>query len=234
MKRPISDQNYLFLGEALEKIFQHKLPDDLTLYVRLGEEGAEYADALTATTERELANAAAERRVATFFRGEHGGRYEPIPPDWWQIDDPTLRTKDYRLNPNQPFDPGAQRTHWIFVDRTDLNRLLQPDDAALLADRPDFELSPYLRFMVSLSRDLKISRDNQPTVESLQSDIEHRWPKQNGSPISARLSHAMATLLRIPDPQSIPRHRPPKAPSPQKPRRKSGRRHNYLAWGSTL
>jgi hypothetical protein len=75
---------------------------------------------------------------------------------------------------------------------------IQTSDSVVQKDPtlPD-HLSPYVRFMLDLARELRITPENQVKAASLRAEIQERWPAGLGA-FSGNLADAMVTLLREP------------------------------------
>jgi hypothetical protein len=67
-------------------------------------------------------------RLQTFARPKGGGETMPLDPALWEIDSGLPRLASCSINPKAPFDPGAPATHWIFVDKADLDREMRDYD----------------------------------------------------------------------------------------------------------
>jgi hypothetical protein len=61
-------------------------------------------------------------RLKTFARPKGGGQTLPLEPAVWEIDSGLSRLANCSINPDSPLAPEAPATHWIFVDRADLDR----------------------------------------------------------------------------------------------------------------
>jgi hypothetical protein len=67
-------------------------------------------------------------RLQTFARPKGGGGSVTLDPALWEIDSGLPRIATCSINPDTPFDPGTQATHWIFIDTADLDREMREYD----------------------------------------------------------------------------------------------------------
>jgi hypothetical protein len=103
----------------------------------------------------ELFDAVREGRLATVYLDAEG-KLQAIPRGWWLEKDSISRMENGRIDPAQPFVTGTG-TNWIFANRDDFDRLLQPEPGgALSADSAtsNWQPSEYLQFMIEQSRRL--------------------------------------------------------------------------------
>ena len=66
-----------------------------------------------------------EGRFTGTARAFGGGEPIALHPSTWELDDFVLRFATSAINPSYPFDPEAPPTHWIFVQREDLEALFE-------------------------------------------------------------------------------------------------------------
>lgn len=66
--------------------------------------------------------------LQTFARLKGGGETLTLEPALWEIDSGLPRLASCSINPEAPFDPAAPATHWIFVDKADLDRVMHEID----------------------------------------------------------------------------------------------------------
>ncbi|GGB39561.1 hypothetical protein GCM10011380_31350 [Sphingomonas metalli] len=91
---------------------------------------------------RMLGEACAAGDVATHVRAFGGSVPSPLPPTAWEIDDFEQRFASSAIDPSRPFEPGAVPTHWIFVDRSGLERLIRSEATT---DQPADGAAPPVR-----------------------------------------------------------------------------------------
>jgi hypothetical protein len=80
---------------------------------------------------RFIAEHAVTGTLRTYARPMPGGRSEELASDIWEIDDPRPRIASCSLNLEDPPNPSATPTHFIFVDAEDLQKAIdsiQPAD----------------------------------------------------------------------------------------------------------
>jgi hypothetical protein len=72
----------------------------------------------------DLVARAQDARLKTFARPKGGGKTIPLAPSHWEVDpDIALhRLASCSINPEAYLDPKASQTHWIFIDKADLDR----------------------------------------------------------------------------------------------------------------
>jgi predicted DNA-binding transcriptional regulator AlpA len=66
-----------------------------------------------------------EGRFTGTARAFGGGAPVALDPGVWETDDFVSRFATSAINPSRPFDPEAPLTHWIFVQREDLQALFE-------------------------------------------------------------------------------------------------------------
>jgi predicted DNA-binding transcriptional regulator AlpA len=66
----------------------------------------------------------ADGRLRSYARPFGGGEPIPLKASIWEVDNFTARFAGSSIALSQPFDHGAPATHWIFVDTTDFDAIL--------------------------------------------------------------------------------------------------------------
>ena len=69
--------------------------------------------------------------VTVWLRALGGGLLEPVPVDFWQIDDPAPRFISSQFNSSYPFDSQAPADSWLFIDDNDYASLWNSVVAAI-------------------------------------------------------------------------------------------------------
>lgn len=140
-------------------------------------------------------------RAAT--RPAPGGPMQPLDPVVWNTDQVHQRWHLCQINPKDPYGLGVSGNSYcpIFLEAGSLERFIAPpapkEPPMKAPGFDDVHLSPYLRLMLEVARDLKITPENQPKKEEVAAVIQDRWAFKE----SDRLVKAMATLLREPESQ---------------------------------
>ena len=95
----------------------------------------------------------------------------------------------------------ASKDHYVvFIGEESLGAYLleqphnKPDEALL----PE-HLSPYLKCMLAVARQLDISPENQPKKASLEATLKETWLRMRGAEPASTDLDRMATLLREPE-----------------------------------
>lgn len=75
-----------------------------------------------------------EEGLGTFARPFHGGESLPIDRSAWEVDSLMDRLSLCAFDPNNPFDPLAKASHWIFVDKSGFEDAIADIEAVALPD----------------------------------------------------------------------------------------------------
>jgi hypothetical protein len=148
-----------------------------------------------------IATACEAGELVAALRPKDGGSMQECPREWWNTDRIDQRFHRCLMSPHDPFGPGIDGDGYcqIFLTRDSLDRFLTAQPFAPVATAHDGHLSPYLKFMLAISKKLGISPEHQPKAEQLRAEIRSAWtgPK----PLSERQVDMMATFLREPESQ---------------------------------
>ena len=226
---PIDPSGYVFLARALNEIGRAKFgsewdrkvppdPDDnedddddsaegLAAWSQ-APEAWEKADAEARATSasmrmavwREISEQCLSGHLVTAVRSTRGGPMTVLAADNWNTENLDNRFQRLQMSPSQPFaERSVADTGWIYVDRESLDKYLagQPYAAPNVAN--SVHLSPYLKLMLAIAKDMNIAPDRQPKKEQLIATLESKWTGPDK--LSKNLLSAMATLLREPDSQ---------------------------------
>jgi hypothetical protein len=230
---PRDDGNYIFLARAIQRIdtLIHTEPLDRPPelrndmkeeeWSRVEDEQESYENALLCRRRDAVARFVEAYRQGSFqlFTRPKGGNEtqfsrlsEPIwysenCDHWFHFCDFHSDDGDLTWSNSRP---------WIFVTRDGFearfgrssfieNKLPQPTD----------QLSPYLRLMIEVVRDLDIGPQNQPKAEIIKKEFVSRWDSSKHKiDLTDHLANSMVTLVREPSSQKggnkKPKNRGPK------------------------
>jgi len=182
---PQDEADEVYLYRALETIVRAKSPAD---------EGA--AEELATQTRFALQRGELQALIVD----RHRGCIAPLPAERWK------GASGQALFWKAEGETSVSRAHWIdlvkgpvFLQRASLDRFVSPLAPVAAQGIPE-HLSPYLRFMLRVADQLKITPDNQVNVESIRAHLTQHWPAEFGD-LSRNLIDAMGTLLREPGSQ---------------------------------
>jgi hypothetical protein len=169
-----------------------------------------------------VAVALADRKLRFALRPVEGGQFIPQRDEddpWaqgpgselWNIDNPEFRFSFCQIDLAAPFSGRSRGSHYIFIDRSSLEDFINGPDtdtrgadsmAVANGEQPTSGhgvdlpyLSPYLRVMIDVARELNITPENQPKVDVVEATIRARW---GHLPDSNKLITSAATMLREP------------------------------------
>ncbi len=156
-----------------------------------------------ASTCLKFAALADEGKLETAFRRRSDGIMRELPSHWWAADWVVHWFSSCNFMPFNPFLPSHPVTEMadIFVSIRSVEKVLgqvlvKPEEPKNSVE--DQHLSPYLRLMLSIARDLSITPDSQPTIKTIRDMVKHRWGEL---PRSDSLMGAMCTMLHEPSSQ---------------------------------
>jgi hypothetical protein len=154
----------------------------------------------SAAVQAAFIKASEAQELITAYRPTAGGEMRPIPAPWWNTETNHNRFVMCQLNPHKPFGLGfaGDNYAWIFVTRDSLDRFITSQPFAKPAGI-EGHLSPYLRVMLAVSKELDINSGNQPKKEVVVAALKAAWTRP--APLSNKLIETMATLLREPESQ---------------------------------
>ena len=151
-----------------------------------------------------IARAGESGALAFSARPVRGGAMYVVPREHWNTDNWEPRFTIGQYNPSDPYGAAfaGEKFYCLFVEEESLATLVVALSGAPVAESaagPEATLSPYLRFMLALSRRLNLSPENQIPKAALEAEIKNAW--RGDPPLSERLVQAMATLMREPESQ---------------------------------
>jgi hypothetical protein len=208
---PVEPQGQTFLVRAFGQLGKAMFRDHWT-----GLECAAKVDwnsdpgpiARRATILDELAKRLQTGELISFLRPFAGGLSIQSPSGLWN----TERERIYRrfmwcqVNPDDPFGKSLFSTKncWIYLTNESLGKLTRSYSSAMASYlQADEYLSPYMRIMIAVKKNLKVEPDNQlkkTTVEEELVRVAQRFAKELGEDgLSKNLIGAMATLIRDPE-----------------------------------
>jgi hypothetical protein len=92
---------------------------------------------------------------------------------------------------------------WIFIERDSLDKELVRHPFAPTPSLEDRQLSPYLITMLSVTKQLRITPEQQLTIKEIEKEIRAAWKGRFEArhPLSQNLCEKMATFVREPESQ---------------------------------
>jgi hypothetical protein len=207
---PHDPDGYVFLARAVDEIGKAMFGHHWT--------GKEWTSELTpgmdpsliarrATVQQEAARLCESGKLVFALRPIAGGEMTIAPPDWWNTEPQRLQCRFYccQMDANAPFRNVSisANNSWIFIERKSLEKELAQHPFAPAASSEDAHLSPYVRAMLHVIKQLGITAENQYTKKKIEDAILAEWkkPYMHLVPMSKNLYKAMATLVREPGSQ---------------------------------
>lgn len=128
-----------------------------------------------------------------------GGPFKTLPTVAWstgELDGRFWTLQTILENPatTQSDEPGYG---WLFIEKKGLERVLATTNVAKLKK---VHLSPYVRAIIAVLRELKVSPDNQPMKAELAFQLQQKLRKLK-PPLPVYLANNMATIMREPESQ---------------------------------
>lgn len=147
------------LVEAMLGFMSYELP---TIFAQPEDDGSNDAarDLIRLQCE-DMTKAFVHGRLTSFMRPLGGGEVQPVPSEWWEIDEPLPRFATGAFDPERWAEPDARPTHRILVGAESFDRWLAalPELGPLTARQIEMVTEPKLRAARA------VSRQAQPAVE---------------------------------------------------------------------
>lgn len=144
-------------------------------------------------------------QLQSALRSHHGGDFTPLNSFWWNSENIRHLFDKCKAEPSKPhsqvIDISSSEFSWIFVNKSDLSRLISSQSEGRPVDEIESSeryISDLLAFTLRLSVELKDDlKDPGYTKESLEDFIKMRWPKlhQGRDPRPITVT-SIATVLR--------------------------------------
>jgi hypothetical protein len=214
---------YIFLPRAIEAIENVLYPEPLTAPPQIlpdadekeivaNEDAEEHYEA-TKILRRSQAmehfiSACRAGRLTCAARPKLGGSFKELERSIWysELCHHWFRFCDISLK--APYDTEEEEVwsdtkQWLFVKSENLTSVIAPA-RTMSPPQTVANLSPYMQLMIGVIKDLNITPDNQPNLESLKKEFSQRWKKlrPDDDELSVRLAHGMASLVREPESQA--------------------------------
>lgn len=148
--------------------------------------------------QQEIARACEAGELVSALRPSRGGTMQTVPRQFWNTERWRDRFIWCQMNPKDPFSIGfaGENFCWIFITAESLEKFVSLRPFSKLASETLSHLSPYMRVLLAVAKELEITPENQPLKKIVSAAIESRW---TGEPLSEKLLDAMGTILREPN-----------------------------------
>jgi hypothetical protein len=204
---PRDPSGYVFLARAVEKIGRARFGDkwtgeELTAQGVVRAQNAQLEPLRRCeVVKQEIVSRCESGQITSALRPVAGGSLMTIPRQWWNTENWRHRFIMCQLNPREPFGYGFAGDHycWIFLTCESLDKFLLGQPFAPIAEKEKVHLSPYMKVMISVAKQLDISPDHQPKKSEIEHAINSTWT--GPGKLSKNLVEAAATLLREPESQ---------------------------------
>jgi hypothetical protein len=152
------------------------------------------------TVRREIVKGCEAGELVTTVRPVIGGDMKALSSSVWNTESWQVRFVCCQIDPKFPYASRAHRNDysWIFLTSASLEKFLLSQPFANITLSDEQHLSPYLRVMLGVAKNLKITPANQPKKDVVVEEIRRLW---RGSPLSEKMIETMATILREPESQ---------------------------------
>jgi hypothetical protein len=175
---PFQPPDWIFLARAFDQIGSAMFGTYWTGSERVDSAGWDSDPGLIARRTaalQETAKRLQSKELIAGVRSPKGGEITEADPNWWNTEQDRIvsRLCWCQIDPKNPFGDALSgpNTFWIFIRRNSLEKFLdqQPFKPKPTVDVGHY-LSPYLRVMLTVAREMKITRENQPK----KADVEER------------------------------------------------------------
>ncbi len=190
--KSVAVQRYDDLNELTEDELRELDQDD--------EDLTEDADtAIRLEIENEIIKRCSEGHLISAVRPVDGGEINELQKWMWNAENLIWRFKRCQMSLKAPFSTGLfDDAHWIYLTRESLDQYLIQQPYGRIPVESPMHLSPYVRFLIFLTKRMGITPENQPKKEQVIATIEQTW---TGSKLSKNIREMMATLVREPESQ---------------------------------
>jgi hypothetical protein len=149
---------------------------------------------------REIVSRCESGELLSATRPIKGGALKTAPREWWNTENWSHRFTMCQLSRREPFASGFAGDDycWIYLTCESLDKFLLSQPFAPVG-MEDVHLSPYMKVMIAVVKQLGISPDHQPKKTEIENAISSTWTGPGG--LSKHLVEAAATLLREPESQ---------------------------------
>jgi hypothetical protein len=167
--------------------------------------------------ENEIVEGMCSGFVSSYRRLVAGGGFTLVDSDFWLRDSWDVQLRDGIDGLGVPWETGSD--HYFFIKSFEVASISNAPNGSE-TKKPEVQqfgyATPYMALISALTKELSITKENQPQKQVCVSWIYKNWPRFFGSEPSKRVIGYMATFAREPDAQSGIRKTTSTHPKPMK------------------